>query len=87
MQQARNFASTSRDRAARWPILGNGRSAKLAWQMQDYNAEGAAGNAAAATAQDGQALLEAAGRALAQLLVEIDQLPPDTLRTGTAYSA
>ena len=85
MQQARNFGSTSRERAARWPILGNGRSAKLAWQMQDYNLAGAAGHAAAATPQDGQALVQAAGRALAQLLVEIDQLPPDTLRPDTAY--
>ena len=86
MPLARDFASTSRDRAARWPILGNGRSAKLAWQMQDYNPEGAAGNAAAATAQDGQALVDAAGRALARLLVEIDQLPLDTLQNRTAYS-
>jgi creatinine amidohydrolase len=47
--------------------------------MQDYNRHGAAGNAAAATASKGQALLDASGRALAQLLGEIDQLPPDTL--------
>ncbi len=80
MAQAAHFHSTSQDRAARFPILGNGRSAKLAWQMQDYNAQGAAGNAAAATAEKGQALVQAAGRALARLLVEVDQLPPDTLR-------
>jgi creatinine amidohydrolase len=86
MALARDFSSTSRERAARWPVLGNGHSAKMAWQMQDYNPEGAAGNAAAATAQDGQALLEAAGRALARLLIEIDQLPPDTLQHGTAYT-
>jgi creatinine amidohydrolase len=47
--------------------------------MQDYNRHGAAGNAAAATAAKGQALLDASGRALAQLLIELDQLPPDTL--------
>ena len=80
MGQAQHFHSTSQDRAARFPILGNGRSAKLAWQMQDYNPQGAAGNAAAATANKGQALVQAAGRALAQLLTEIDQLPADTLR-------
>ncbi len=80
MGQAQHFHSTSQDRAARFPILGNGRSAKLAWQMQDYNPQGAAGNAAAATADKGQALVQAAGRALAQLLAEIDQLPGDTLR-------
>lgn len=84
MDAAQNFRSSSQDRADRFDILGNGRSAKLAWQMQDYNLHGAAGNAAAATAEKGQALLDAAGRALAQLLVEVDQLPPDTLRQQTA---
>jgi creatinine amidohydrolase/Fe(II)-dependent formamide hydrolase-like protein len=39
--------------------------------MQDYNPAGAVGNAAAATAEKGQALLEAAGRALAQLLAKL----------------
>jgi creatinine amidohydrolase len=38
------------------------------------------GNASAATAENGRALLDAAGRALAKLLVEMDQLPADTLR-------
>jgi len=66
-------------------ILGNGKSAKLGWQMQDYNACGAVGNAAAATAGKGRAVLEAAGRSLARLLSEIDQLPQDTLTDCTAY--
>jgi creatinine amidohydrolase len=82
MDQAQDFHSTSQDRAATFPILGNGRSAKLAWQMQDYNLHGAAGHAAAATAGKGQALVQAAGCSLAQLLAEIDRLPPGTLRPG-----
>jgi creatinine amidohydrolase len=86
MPQAEYFRSTSQDRAQRFALLGNGRSAKLGWQMQDYNANGAVGNAAAATAEKGHAVLEAAGRALAQALVEIDQLPPDTLSDKTAFS-
>lgn len=86
MDKAEYFRSTSQDRAQRFATLGNGRSAKLAWMMQDVNPQGAAGNAAAATAEKGQALLDAAGRALAQALVEIDQLPPDTLREQTAFS-
>lgn len=80
MDLAQNFSSSAEQRAANFPILGNGRSAKLAWQMQDYNPAGAAGNAAAATAQKGQALVEAAGRSLAQLLLEIDRLPDSTLK-------
>lgn len=79
MDQARDFGSTARDRAAGYPILGNGRSAKLGWAMQDYNAHGAAGNAAAASAEKGRALLEAAGRQLALLLQEISALPLSTL--------
>jgi creatinine amidohydrolase len=85
MEQAGYFRSTSQARAADFPILGNGKSAKLGWQMQDYNAEGAVGNAGAATADKGQALLDAAGRALAALLAEIDRLPADTLSDHTAF--
>jgi creatinine amidohydrolase len=74
MAQAQNFASASAQRAQRFDILGNGKSAKLGWQMQDYNPAGAVGNAAAATAEKGHALLDAAGRALAQLLGEVSQV-------------
>ncbi|MFP8779681.1 creatininase family protein [Hydrogenophaga sp. RWCD_12] len=86
MDKAEYFRSTSQDRAERFPTLGNGKSAKLGWMMQDYNANGAVGNASAATAEKGYALLDAAGRALARLLAEIDQLPPDTLTEKTAFT-
>ncbi|RYF55934.1 MAG: creatininase family protein, partial [Comamonadaceae bacterium] len=56
-------------------ILGNGKSAKFAWAMQDYNAEGAAGNAAAATADKGRAVVETAAQQLALLLAEVARLP------------
>ncbi len=79
MAQARNFTSTSQDRADKFKTLGDGKSAKLGWQIQDYNPAGAVGNAAAATADKGQALVQAAGRSLAKLLSEVDQLPPGTL--------
>ena len=79
MNKAQNFTSTSQTRAQLFPILGNGKSAKFGWQMQDYNTEGAVGNAAAATAEKGQALVDTAGLQLALLLQEIDQLPLSTL--------
>jgi creatinine amidohydrolase len=85
MELARNFGSTSRTRAAQYPILGNGRSAKLGWQMQDYNPEGAAGNAAAATAAKGEALVTNAAAHLAQLLAEISRLPLSTLVDGPRW--
>jgi creatinine amidohydrolase len=79
MSQAQNFVSTAQARAQQFPILGNGRSAKLGWQTQDYHSAGAVGNAAAATAAKGEALVQAAGWALAQLLTELDRLPLSTL--------
>jgi len=79
MGQARDFASTSQQRARDFPILGNGRSARLAWQMQDYNPQGAAGNAAAATADKGRALVASAATQLALLLAELSRLPLSTL--------
>jgi creatinine amidohydrolase len=78
-EQARDFKSSSQQRAGQYPILGNGTSAKLGWQMQDYNAQGAAGNAAAATADKGRAVLDAAGLQLALLLQELSALPLSTL--------
>lgn len=80
MQRAQNFSSTSEDRARRFDILGNGKSAKLGWQMQDYNPHGAVGNAAAASADKGRAVIDAAGRALARLLGEVHALPLTTLK-------
>ena len=80
MAQAQNFASTSQDRAKHYAVLGNGKSAKLGWHMQDYNPQGAAGNAAAATAVKGKALVHSAGEQLALLLKELVALPLTTVR-------
>ena len=79
MQHARHFHSTSQDRAARHALLGNGKSAKLAWAMQDYHPAGAVGNAAAATAENGRAVVQAAAVQLALLLQELHALPLSTL--------
>ena len=82
MTQAQNFASASEQRAADFAILGNGSSAKLAWQMQDYNPSGAVGNAAAATADKGRVVLDATSRALAQLLAEVARCAPPPRQAG-----
>lgn len=87
LAQAQNFHSTSQDRAAQYPVLGNGSSAKLGWQMQDYNAMGAAGNAAVATAAKGRALIHAAGLQLANLLKEVSELPLSTLTSNPEFPA
>lgn len=75
MAHAAQFPSATEQRAQDCPLFGDGRSAKLAWHMADLNAQGAAGDAAAARAEDGAAVVEAAGRALAQLLGEIAAYP------------
>lgn len=85
MQHARDFHSTSQDRAARYAVLGNGSSAKLGWQMQDYNPMGAAGNASAATAAKGHAVIDAAALQLARLLQDIADLPLSTLVDGPCW--
>ena len=76
MAQAQNFPSAAQKKAARFSILGDGRSAKQGWHMQDYNPDGAAGNALAAQADHGQALVQAAGWQLARMLREVVEHPP-----------
>ncbi len=80
MAEAQNFASTSQDRAKHYAVLGNGKSAKFGWHMQDYNPQGAVGNAAVATAAKGEALVAGAGEQLALLLKELVALPLSTVR-------
>jgi creatinine amidohydrolase len=53
--------------------------------MQDYNPTGAAGNASAATAAKGQAVIAAAALQLAKLLQEIADLPLNTLVDGPCW--
>lgn len=84
MEHAQNFPSRSAERARDYTLLGNGRTAKLGWQMQDYNLQGAAGNAAAATADKGKVMVQAAATQLALLLQELVRLPLDTLTERAA---
>jgi creatinine amidohydrolase len=86
MDRAQVFASSSQQRAQVYPVLGNGRSAKMAWQTQDYHPQGAVGDASSATAELGHALIDASGRALAQLLGELVALPMSTLKQGPDFS-
>ncbi len=79
MTKAENFISSSQHRAENFKILGDGKSTKFGWQIQDYNLCGAVGNAAAATPEKGQSLVEAAGFSLSKMLEEVGLLPDDTL--------
>ena len=82
MEHAQNFRSTSQDRSERFAILGNGKSAKMGWAIEDYHPSGAVGQADAATADKGRAVVHAAGAALAALLAEVAALPLDTVRVA-----
>ena len=82
MEHAQHFRSTSQDRAERFAILGNGKSAKMGWAIEDYHPSGAVGQADAATADKGRAVVQAAGAALAALLAEVAALPLDTVRVA-----
>ena len=79
MERAKNFASTSEVRAGKYHFIGNGRSAKLGWAIEDYNPAGAAGNAAAATAERGAVMVKSSAEGLVALLKEIHDLPADTV--------
>ena len=79
MVQPRHFRSSAEEHAAKYPILSKGSSAKLGRQMRDFNVQGAAGNAAIATAAKEHALLYAAGLQLARLLQEVSDVPLSTL--------
>ncbi|MGE0316157.1 MAG: creatininase family protein [Lautropia sp.] len=84
MQAAARFES-SRERHARdFPLLGGGTAARLSWMSQDLNPQGATGNAAAATASKGEAILAHVAREFAALLAEVDRFGLDELRAGPA---
>ncbi len=74
MDLAKNWRSTSQDRAERFDILGNGRSAKMGWAIEDYNASGAVGDAASASADKGERVVNEAAKALVKLLQELHVL-------------
>ena len=79
MERAQNFASTSEVRAGKYHFIGNGRSAKLGWAIEDYNPAGAVGNSVAATAERGAKVVQSAVEGLVVLLDEIHDLPLSTV--------
>lgn len=81
MERAQNFASSSEQRAGKYHFIGNGRSAKLGWAIEDYNPAGAVGNSAAATAERGAVMVQSAAQGLVRLLGEIHDLPLSTVES------
>lgn len=79
MARAASFDSALRGLAADYPLLGDGIAARLGWQTQDLNPDGAIGNAAAATARKGAAIIDFVAGRFAQLLAEFDRMPMSSL--------
>lgn len=80
LEHARDFRSRAAqlraDGFSRVSLQGPG---KLAWQVHDLNPLGATGNAAAATTEKGQAVIDHSARGLNALLDEVGRLPLDWL--------
>lgn len=69
MSKARNFRPAMADWPEEWIGL-TGQAARPGWVIDDLNADGACGNASAATAEKGEALLESAARNFGDFLTE-----------------
>jgi creatinine amidohydrolase len=70
-----DFPSTGRQLAAQGGLLGLEKPVGLGWMMQDVNAGGACGNAAAATADKGRRLLDHCADRLVALLAQVALQP------------
>lgn len=71
-----DFPSAARTRFGPGGVLGfEGAAGSLGWMMQDVNPDGACGNAAAATAEKGERLLEHLAARLVALLGEVARHP------------
>lgn len=81
MDQARNFMPENARLATENRHLGLTPAGRLAWQMQDMNAAGAAGDATRATATKGHAFIDHAARQIVTLLQEVQRLPLSILDT------
>lgn len=68
------FASRERDLATRWTAYTGG-VARLAWRAEDLNPEGPVGDAARATAADGEALLDYLAERTVEVMEELLALP------------
>ncbi|MEX0345349.1 MAG: creatininase family protein [Rhizobiaceae bacterium] len=80
MGKARNFPSKQAEWTGEFSHLRAYGPHAFGWKMQDLNPDGAAGNAASATAEAGEKLIEHASRGFAELLIDIDSFDLTQLR-------
>ncbi len=70
-----DFSSLGAALAARGGLVGAEKPVGMGWMTQDLNPQGACGNAAAASAEKGAALLDFLAARLVQLLGEVEAMP------------
>ncbi len=83
MDRARDFDSLSERLERNFRHLGLGIGVRLGWQSQDLNPAGAVGNAAAATAATGQAIIDHVAQRLVELFEDVHRLPVSLLHNPT----
>ena len=87
MTRAKNFGSLTQELAAASGLLAIEGGVGFGWTAQDLNAEGVVGNAAAADAARGEALLARAAAGLARLVGEMHRFDVSRLRAEAAFPA
>jgi creatinine amidohydrolase len=78
MDKAQNFASSARDLAVHHRRFGHGGSLGFAWQAQDLNPAGVVGNAADATPELGEALLDHFATRLSDVIADASDFDRET---------
>lgn len=86
-EKAADFPSNARAMTDEFQYLRLARPAGFGWMSQDLNSTGAIGNAAAATAQQGEAALDHGARAFVDLLHEVARFDLTRLASGPVKSA
>jgi creatinine amidohydrolase len=82
MDKARNFVSRWQAVSADTPSMAPDAGAPPAWQAQDLGPAGAVGNASAATAEIGEALLDHAAQRMAALWQQVAGMDVSTWLDG-----
>lgn len=82
MDRARNFRSNQEDFATRFDRLRAHGPIQFGWKAEDLNPEGAVGNAAAASAEKGKAVVEHQAQAFVELARDVDGFDQGRLRTS-----
>jgi creatinine amidohydrolase len=83
MERARDFDSLTERLDRNFNQLGTAPGVALGWQAQDLNPAGAVGNARAASAETGRAILEHGADRLAKLIDDVYRLPVSLLHNPT----